>query len=176
PRYDSLARTSRCHKRPSPATKSKSGRKVVNFVHKAGWCLKLPGVDSSSTVVQQGQGWLRFSPEMMGYKAQVVASAIAMPIRWNIEKSGRSTVDFCRLSWSQTVTYPDGDGGGVEKLHRSWPESNLKNERLNWVVWCARVDEMGRDASLIFPLVIFLFPLSDWSLRYRLVCRWDAMG
>ncbi|KAB2600683.1 S2-RNase [Pyrus ussuriensis x Pyrus communis] len=28
---------------------------MVNFAHKASGCLKLPGVDSSSTVVQRGQ-------------------------------------------------------------------------------------------------------------------------
>ncbi|KAB2622530.1 S2-RNase [Pyrus ussuriensis x Pyrus communis] len=28
---------------------------MVNFSYKAGGCLKLPGVDSSSTVVQRGQ-------------------------------------------------------------------------------------------------------------------------
>ncbi|KAB2634670.1 S2-RNase [Pyrus ussuriensis x Pyrus communis] len=33
---------------------------MVNFAHKAGGCLKLPDVDSSSTVVQRGQGWLGF--------------------------------------------------------------------------------------------------------------------
>ena len=75
-----------------PATKSKSGRKMVNFFHKAGGCLKLPGVDPSSAVVQRGQGWLVFSPRMMGYKAQVMASAITLPIGRNIEKGGRSTV------------------------------------------------------------------------------------
>ena len=73
-----------------PPTKSKSGQKMVNFAHKAGGCLKLPGVDSSSTVVQRDQGWLGFSPRMMGYKAQVVASAIALPIRQKFEKSGRT--------------------------------------------------------------------------------------
>ena len=60
---------------------------------------------SSSTVVQRGQGWLGFSPGMMGYKAQVVASAIALPIRQKIENSGRSIIDFCRLSWPQIATY-----------------------------------------------------------------------
>ncbi|KAB2623348.1 S2-RNase [Pyrus ussuriensis x Pyrus communis] len=42
---------------------------MVNFSHEAGGCLKLPDVDSSSTVVQQGQGWLGCAPGMMGYKA-----------------------------------------------------------------------------------------------------------
>ena len=88
-----------------PAMKFKSGRKMVNFAHKADRCLKLHGVDSSSTVVQRGQGWLGFAPGMMGYKAQVVASAIALSIRQKIEKGGRSTVDFCRHSWPQTATY-----------------------------------------------------------------------
>ncbi|KAB2611700.1 S2-RNase [Pyrus ussuriensis x Pyrus communis] len=78
---------------------------MVNFAHKAGRCLKLPDVDSSSTVVQRGQGWLGFSPGMMGYKAQVVASAITLPICRKIKKSGRSTVGFRRLSWPQTNTY-----------------------------------------------------------------------
>ncbi|KAB2600371.1 S2-RNase [Pyrus ussuriensis x Pyrus communis] len=63
---------------------------MVNFAHKVGGCLKLPCIDSSSTVVQWGKGWLRFSPGMMGYKAQVVASAIALPIHRKIEKSGFS--------------------------------------------------------------------------------------
>ena len=76
-----------------------------NFAHKAGGCLKLPGVDSLSTMVQRGQGWLGFSPGMMGYKAQVVSSAIALPICRKIEKGGQSTIDFCRLSWPQTATY-----------------------------------------------------------------------
>ncbi|KAB2595438.1 S ribonuclease [Pyrus ussuriensis x Pyrus communis] len=71
-----------------PATKSKSGRKMVNFAHEAGGCLKLPDVDSSSTVVQRGQGWLGFAAGMMGYKAQVVALAIALPICRKIEKGG----------------------------------------------------------------------------------------
>ncbi|KAB2623230.1 S2-RNase [Pyrus ussuriensis x Pyrus communis] len=35
---------------------------MVNFAHKAGGCLKLPDVNSSSTVVQRGQGWLGFAP------------------------------------------------------------------------------------------------------------------
>ena len=87
-----------------PAT-SKSGRKMVNFAHKASGCLKLPGVDSSSTVVQRGQGWLGFSPGMMGYKSQVVVSGIALLICRKIEKSGRSTVDFRRLSWPPTTIY-----------------------------------------------------------------------
>ena len=78
---------------------------MVNFSHKAGGCLKLPGVYSSSTVVQRGQGWLGISPGMMGYKAQVVALAITLPIRRKIEKGGRSTVDFRRFSWPQTATY-----------------------------------------------------------------------
>ncbi|KAM2564664.1 hypothetical protein TB2_012929 [Malus domestica] len=88
-----------------PTTKSKSGRKMVNFAHKADGCLKLPSVDLSSTVVQWGQGWLGFAPGMMGYKAQVVALPIALPIRRKIEKGGRSIVDFRRLSWPQTATY-----------------------------------------------------------------------
>lgn len=88
-----------------PATKSKSGRKMVNFAHEAGGCLKLPDVDSSSTVVQRGQGWLGFAPGMMGYKAQVVASAIALPICRKMEKGGRSTIDFRQLSWPQTASY-----------------------------------------------------------------------
>ncbi|RXI02296.1 hypothetical protein DVH24_026826 [Malus domestica] len=46
---------------------------------------------------------------MMGYKAQVVASAIALPIRRKIETSGRSTIDFHRLSWPQTATYREGN-------------------------------------------------------------------
>ncbi|KAM0986108.1 hypothetical protein ACFX13_013576 [Malus domestica] len=53
-------------------------------------CLKLPGVDSSSTVDQRGQGWLGFAHGMMGYKTQVVASAITLPICLKIEKSGRT--------------------------------------------------------------------------------------
>ncbi|KAB2609589.1 cell division control protein 48 E-like [Pyrus ussuriensis x Pyrus communis] len=77
---------------------------MVNFAHKAGGCLKLSDVDSSSTVVQRGQGWLGFAPRMMGYKAQVVASAIALPICRKIEKGGRSTIDFRQLSWPQTAT------------------------------------------------------------------------
>ena len=88
-----------------PATKSKSGRKMVNFAHEAGGCLKLPDVDSSSTVVQRGQGWSGFSPGMMGYKAQVVTSALALLICRKIEKGGRSTIDFHRLSCPQTATY-----------------------------------------------------------------------
>ena len=69
-------------------TKSKSGRKIVNFAHKAGECLKLPGIDPSSTMVQRGQGWLVFAPGMMGYKAQGVASAIVLSIRRKIENGG----------------------------------------------------------------------------------------
>ncbi|CAN6574143.1 unnamed protein product [Malus baccata var. baccata] len=46
---------------------------------------------------------------MMGYKAQMVASAIALPIRRKIEKGGRSTIDFRRLSWPQTATYHEGN-------------------------------------------------------------------
>ena len=89
-----------------PAMKSKSGQKMVNFTHKAGGCLKLLGVDLLSTLVQRGQGCLLFSPGMRGSKAQVVASAIALPICQKIEKGGRSTVDFCRLSWPPTAPIP----------------------------------------------------------------------
>ncbi|KAB2616404.1 S2-RNase [Pyrus ussuriensis x Pyrus communis] len=78
---------------------------MVNFAHEAGGCLKLPDVDSSSTVVQRGQGWLGFAPGMMGYKDQVVASAIALPICRKIEKGGGSTIDFRQLSWPQTASY-----------------------------------------------------------------------
>ncbi|KAB2634432.1 S2-RNase [Pyrus ussuriensis x Pyrus communis] len=78
---------------------------MVNFAHKAGGCLKFPDVDLLSTVVQRGQGWLGFAPGMMGYKAQVVASAIALLICRKSEKGGWSTIDFRQLSWPPTVTY-----------------------------------------------------------------------
>ncbi|KAM1495515.1 hypothetical protein FF2_029612 [Malus domestica] len=64
------------------------------FCHEASGCLKLPGVDLSSRVIQRGQGWLGFAPVMMGYKDQVVASTIALPIRQKIEKGGQSIVHF----------------------------------------------------------------------------------
>ncbi|KAB2600122.1 S ribonuclease [Pyrus ussuriensis x Pyrus communis] len=81
-----------------PTTKSKSGRKMVNFPHKADRCLKLPGINL-------------FSPGMMGYKAQVVASTIALPIRRKIENGGRSTartVDFRGLKPPHTVVNQGG--------------------------------------------------------------------
>ncbi|CAN6691401.1 unnamed protein product [Malus baccata var. baccata] len=48
---------------------------------------------------------------MMGYKAQVVALAIALPIRRKIENSGRSTartVDFYGLKLPHTVVNQGG--------------------------------------------------------------------
>ena len=103
-----------------PATKSKSGQKMVNFAHKAGGCLKLPGVDPSSTVVQRGQGWLGFSLGMMSYKSQVVALAIALPIRRKIEKGGRSTVDFRRLKPPHTVVNQGGSWVGFVEGNESF--------------------------------------------------------
>ncbi|TQE06000.1 hypothetical protein C1H46_008424 [Malus baccata] len=67
---------------------------MVNFADKVGGCLKLLGIDSSPTVVQRGQGWSGFTPEMMGYKTQVVVSAIALPIHWKNEKGGWRTIGF----------------------------------------------------------------------------------
>ncbi|KAM1132158.1 hypothetical protein ACFX19_047288 [Malus domestica] len=88
-----------------PVTKSKSGWKMVNFSHEAGGCLKLPDVDLSSTVVQWDQGWLGFAPGMMGYKAQVVASAIALPICGKNKKGWPEHRENRQLSWPQTATY-----------------------------------------------------------------------
>ncbi|RXH90081.1 hypothetical protein DVH24_032438 [Malus domestica] len=70
--------------------------------------------------------------------------------------------DFRDLKPPHTVVNQDGSGG-VKKLHWSWPESTLENERSNWVVWCARADEMGKDVCLsssywsifFLPLIIF---------------------
>ncbi|KAB2602578.1 S2-RNase [Pyrus ussuriensis x Pyrus communis] len=100
---------------------------MVNFAHEVGRCLKLPGVDLSSTVVQRGQGWLGFAPRRMGYKAQVVASAIALPICRKIKKGGRSTV--------RTVNFR-----GLKPLHNvvnqggSWMGFVEGNERFKMVV------------------------------------------
>ncbi|KAB2635872.1 S2-RNase [Pyrus ussuriensis x Pyrus communis] len=106
-----------------PAMKSKSGRKMVNFAHKAGGGLKLPDVDSSSTVVQRGQGWLGFAPGMMGYKAQVVASAITLPICRKIKKGARSTVrtaNFRGLKPPHTVVNQGGSWVGLVEGNESF--------------------------------------------------------
>ncbi|KAM1419053.1 hypothetical protein ACFXTO_022630 [Malus domestica] len=87
-----------------PAMKSKSERKMVKFSHKFGRCLNILDIYSSSTVVQRGQGWLRFALGMMGYKDQVVASAIALLICQKIEKSGRSTILTRQISWLRPAT------------------------------------------------------------------------
>ncbi|RXH71577.1 hypothetical protein DVH24_018932 [Malus domestica] len=103
--------------------KSKSGRTIVNFAHKTGGCLKLPRVNSSSTVVQRGQGWLGFSTRMMGYKAQVVASAIALPIFQKMENGGRSTartVDFHGLKPPHTVVNQGGSWLGFVEGNESF--------------------------------------------------------
>ncbi|KAB2597217.1 major latex allergen Hev b 5-like [Pyrus ussuriensis x Pyrus communis] len=112
---------------------------MVNFAHKANGYLKLSGVNSSSTVVQRGQGWLEFSPRMMGYKAQVVASGITLPICQKLENNGQSIVDFCRLSWPQTAIYR----GQSRWFLDGWSELVLENGRSNWVMWCARVEMEG---------------------------------
>ncbi|CAN6560410.1 unnamed protein product [Malus baccata var. baccata] len=100
---------------------------MVNFSHEADRCLKLPGIDSSSTVIQRGQGWSGFSPRMMGYKAQVVASAIALSICRKIEKGGRSiarAVDFRGLKLPHTMVNQCG----------SWVDFVEGNESFKMVV------------------------------------------
>ncbi|RXI03206.1 hypothetical protein DVH24_003858 [Malus domestica] len=100
---------------------------MVNFSHEADRCLKLLGVYSSSTVIQRGQGWSGFAPRMMGCKAQVVASAIALSIRQKIEKGGRSTtraVDFCGLKLPHTMVNQFG----------SWVDFVEGNESFKMVV------------------------------------------
>ncbi|KAM0997152.1 hypothetical protein ACFX2C_007068 [Malus domestica] len=106
-----------------PAIKFKSGRKMVNFANKVSECIKLPGINSSSTVVQWGQGWLGFSPGIMGYKDQVVALAIALPIRQKIENGGQSTartVDFRGLKPPYTVVNQGGSWVGFVEGNESF--------------------------------------------------------
>ncbi|CAN6725497.1 unnamed protein product [Malus baccata var. baccata] len=107
---------------------------MVNFTHKAGGCLKFPGVDSSSTVVQRGQGWLGFAPGMMGYKVQVVALAIALPIRQKIEKGGRSTIDFQGNESIKMVVVASKNSIGVGR-NQPWKMGGRNGEE----------DEDGRD-------------------------------
>ncbi|KAB2595528.1 hypothetical protein D8674_030978 [Pyrus ussuriensis x Pyrus communis] len=122
---------------------SKSGRKMVNFAHEAGGCLKLPDVDSSSTVVQRGQGWLGFAPGMMGYKAQVVASAIALPICRKIEKGGGSWVGFVEGNESfKMVVVASKNSTGVGR-NRPW-------KVVSW--WCG----YGCTGSFL-PFFFFFF-------------------
>ncbi|RXH75782.1 hypothetical protein DVH24_039481 [Malus domestica] len=74
-------------------------------------------------MVQRGQGWLGFSPGMMGYKAQVVASATALPIRQKIENGCRSTmitVDFCGLKPPHTVVNQGGYWLGFVERNESF--------------------------------------------------------
>ncbi|KAB2620710.1 S2-RNase [Pyrus ussuriensis x Pyrus communis] len=85
--------------------KSKSGWKRVNSSNKTGGCLKLPSVNSSPMMVQQDQIWSGFTPGMMGYKNQVVALAIALPIHRKNEKGGWSTIGFHWFLWPHTATY-----------------------------------------------------------------------
>ncbi|KAB2597927.1 S2-RNase [Pyrus ussuriensis x Pyrus communis] len=60
---------------------------------------------------------------MMGYKAQVVASAIALPIHWKIENGGRSTartVDFRGLKLPHTVVNQGGSWLGFVEGNESF--------------------------------------------------------
>ncbi|KAB2625861.1 S2-RNase [Pyrus ussuriensis x Pyrus communis] len=149
-----------------PATESKSGRKMVNFSHKAGGCLKLPGVDSSSTVVQRGQVWLGFSPGMMGYKAQVVASTITLPIFRKIKKRARSTVrtaNFRGLKPPHTVVNQGGSWVAFVEGNESFKMVVVASKNSIGVGW-NRPWKMGGHTCRARPIVTF----HDSNARVRL--------
>ncbi|KAB2597192.1 hypothetical protein D8674_000112 [Pyrus ussuriensis x Pyrus communis] len=90
-----------------PHTLAKSGWKRVNSANKTSGCLKLPSVDLLPTMVQRDQSWSGFTPGMMGYKTQVVASAIAffygLTLPHMVANQGGSWLDFVERSESFKV-------------------------------------------------------------------------
>ncbi|KAM2577578.1 hypothetical protein TB2_003227 [Malus domestica] len=86
-----------------PTTKSKSGRKIVNFAHKSDGCLKLPDVVYGGPIGSRLVGIFSWDD---GLQSPSGGIAIAFPIRWKIENGGWSTartVDFRGLKLPHTV-------------------------------------------------------------------------
>ncbi|KAB2635753.1 S2-RNase [Pyrus ussuriensis x Pyrus communis] len=133
---------------------------MVNFAHKANRCLKLPGVDSSSTVVQRGQGWLGFAPGIMGYKAQVVASAITLPICRKIKKGAWSTVrtaNFRGLKPPHTVVNQGG----------SWVCFVEGNESFKMVVVASKNSTgVGRNRPWKMVVASWKNPRESWDFFF----------
>ena len=129
----------------------------------------MPKTSRRLSVVYSGPTGSRLvAPGMMGYKVQVVASAIALPIRWKIEKGGWSTVDFRGLKPPHIVVNQGGSWVGFVEGNESFKMVVVASKNSTGV-GRNRSWKMGDRIELFWLIFLFFYFLSYWLMQMGLV-------